>query len=156
MQIDHVEVFVPDRYEAAGWYADVLGLEILKQHEHWADEGGPLMISPDAGNTMVALFEGQRRNAPDVDADGIRAGLRRIAFRVDASAFKDFLANLETMELFASSDRSDRVKSSDVVDHDKAWSIYFCDPYGNKLEVTTYDYEEVKKTMSENSPGPPL
>ena len=26
-QIDHVEVFVPDRREAARWYAETLGLE---------------------------------------------------------------------------------------------------------------------------------
>lgn len=27
LQIDHVELFVPDRYEAARWYERVLGLE---------------------------------------------------------------------------------------------------------------------------------
>jgi catechol 2,3-dioxygenase-like lactoylglutathione lyase family enzyme len=28
-QIDHVEVFVPDRYEVAAWYQQILGFEIL-------------------------------------------------------------------------------------------------------------------------------
>ena len=32
LQIDHVELFVPDRYEAAGWYQRVLGLEILVEY----------------------------------------------------------------------------------------------------------------------------
>jgi catechol-2,3-dioxygenase len=32
-QIDHVEVFVPDQYEAAAWYRRVLGLEILVEYE---------------------------------------------------------------------------------------------------------------------------
>jgi catechol 2,3-dioxygenase-like lactoylglutathione lyase family enzyme len=29
MTIDHVELFVPDRHEAAAWYRSVLGLEVL-------------------------------------------------------------------------------------------------------------------------------
>jgi hypothetical protein len=29
------------------------------------------------------------------------------------------------------------------VDHQKAFSIYFSDPYGHPLEITTYDYDEV-------------
>lgn len=28
-QIDHVELYVPDRYQAADWYHSVLGLEIV-------------------------------------------------------------------------------------------------------------------------------
>ena len=60
-QIDHVELFVPDRYTAARWYEQVLGLRILPEHEHWAGPGGPLMISSDSGCTMLALFEGEPR-----------------------------------------------------------------------------------------------
>jgi len=32
-QIDHVEVEVPDRYEAARWYQTVLGFESLSELE---------------------------------------------------------------------------------------------------------------------------
>ena len=66
--IDHVEMFVPDRYEAAKWYLEVLGLRILPDYEVWVgDPHGPLMISSDNGNTKLALFtgaparEGERR-----------------------------------------------------------------------------------------------
>jgi catechol 2,3-dioxygenase-like lactoylglutathione lyase family enzyme len=46
LQLDHVELFVPDRYEAARWYQRVLGLEIVREYEEWAaDPRGPLMIS---------------------------------------------------------------------------------------------------------------
>jgi catechol 2,3-dioxygenase-like lactoylglutathione lyase family enzyme len=58
--IDHVEMFVPDRYEAAKWYDAILGLHILSDYEEWArDPGGPLMISSDNGNTKLALFTGE-------------------------------------------------------------------------------------------------
>ena len=29
LQIDHVELFVPDRYEAARWYERTLGLQVV-------------------------------------------------------------------------------------------------------------------------------
>ena len=58
-QIDHVEIFVPDRYLAAKWYEKVLGFIIMKKYEQWAeDKGGPLIISSDGGNTKIALFPG--------------------------------------------------------------------------------------------------
>ena len=67
-QIDHVEMFVPDRYAAAAWYQQVLGLNVLRDYEDWAkDPHGPLMISSDDGNTKLALFEGVpgvQRHAP--------------------------------------------------------------------------------------------
>jgi len=58
LQIDHVELLVPDRYEAARWYQRILGLEVVPEYQDWAaDPGGPLMISSDDGNTKLALFE---------------------------------------------------------------------------------------------------
>jgi catechol 2,3-dioxygenase-like lactoylglutathione lyase family enzyme len=35
-QIDHVEMFVPDREEAAEWYQQILGLAIVEQFRTWA------------------------------------------------------------------------------------------------------------------------
>ena len=126
-QIDHVEFLVPDRREAAKWYDEMLGLVIVKEREFWADDPrGPLMISSDGGNTNLALFQGEARAGPGV-----------VAFRVDAQGFADFLSRLGYAALFDHDGK--RVSSKDVVDHDGAYSIYFCDPYGHRLEVTTYD-----------------
>ena len=56
-QVDHVELFVPDRKEAARWYGRVLGLVVVPEYESWAqDVQGPLMISSDGGSTKLALF----------------------------------------------------------------------------------------------------
>jgi predicted lactoylglutathione lyase len=30
-----------------------------------------------------------------------------------------------------------------AMDHEKAYSVYFCDPWGNRYELTTYDRNEV-------------
>ena len=57
-QIDHVELFVPDRYEAAKWYEQALGLEIARDYEFWAkDPGGPLMIMTADGATKGSRWE---------------------------------------------------------------------------------------------------
>jgi catechol 2,3-dioxygenase-like lactoylglutathione lyase family enzyme len=93
--IDHVELFVHDRYEAADWYRQALGLEIVGDVEDWAAaEGGPLMISSDGGNTMLALFEGEPRGSRAT------AGHHRVAFRVDGPTFLRFLKRLKRFPVF--------------------------------------------------------
>ena len=132
-QIDHVELFVPDRHAAAVWYAEVLGLTPLAGTEEWAaSPGGPLVISPDGGQTKLALFQG--------DPQGSRptAGFHRVAFRV---AGPEFLAFLERSEALGLGEGADPVR---VMDHETAFSAYFTDPYGHRLEVTTYDHVAVR------------
>jgi catechol-2,3-dioxygenase len=43
-RLDHVHIRVPDRAEAARWYASNLGFEPAAAYEFWATgfEGGPL------------------------------------------------------------------------------------------------------------------
>ena len=139
LQIDHVELFVPDRYEAAEWYARTLGLQIVPECEPWAADGGPLMISSDGGSTKLALFEGPPETA------GQRAAFRRVAFRVTGAGFAEFLWRLPDLELIDA--RRQPVTKQSVVDHQQAYSIYFDDPYGHQLEVTTYDYDETSASL---------
>lgn len=139
LQIDHVELFVPDRYEAARWYERVLGLRIVSECEAWAAGGGPLMISSDEGSTKLALFEGKP------DACSQAAAFRRVAFRVTADGFAEFLRRLPDLQLVDS--RNAAVTRESVVDHQQAYSIYFNDPWTHQLEVTTYDYDETSALM---------
>src|SRR5688572_28669346 len=102
----------------------VLGLQIVPECEAWAVGGGPLMISSDGGSTKLALFEGQPA------ASGPTAAFRRVAFRVTAAGFAEFVTR-----------NPDLVTTDAVVDHQQAFSIYFTDPHGHQLEVTTYEYD---------------
>jgi catechol 2,3-dioxygenase-like lactoylglutathione lyase family enzyme len=131
LQIDHVELFVPDRYDAAKWYERVLGLQIVPECEPWASGGGPLMISSDGGSTKLALFEGQPA------ASGPTAAFRRVAFRVTAAGFAEFIER-----------NPELVTKTSVVDHQQAYSIYFNDPYGHQLEVTTYEYADTSTLLA--------
>ena len=139
--IDHVELFVPDRYVAAKWYEQVFGIKIVSDYEDWAVEGGPLMVSSDGGRTKLALFEGE--------PPGFRrlTGFKRVAFRVDGAGFIEFLSRLGSRLVFT--DDGQAVDRLQHIDHDKAYSVYFSDPYGNRYEVTTYDYEYVTNKLSE-------
>lgn len=128
--LDHVELFVPDRDEAAAWYATVLGCERVREAEQWAaDPGGPLMVSPDGGRTKLALFAGQPQGARAT------AGFHRVAFRLPAAAWSHFAARLLGQGI-----------PTRVVDHGTALSVYFDDPYGHHLEVTTYEADEVRRS----------
>jgi len=141
LQIDHVELFGPDRYEAARWYERVLGLRVVPEFEPWATGGGPLMISTDEGNTKLALFEGTP--APPQPRT---AAFHRVAFRVTSEGFNEFLSRLPEFRLTDAKDQPVTRKS--VVDHQKAYSIYFTDPYGHLLELTTYDYAATTRALS--------
>jgi catechol 2,3-dioxygenase-like lactoylglutathione lyase family enzyme len=133
-KIDHIELFVPDRYQAAEWYGQVLNFKIIEEYRDWAIEGGPLMISNNMGNTKIALFEGEPQG------NDIVKGFIRLAFRVDAVEFKDFINTSGKW-------KDPALTKEDIKDHKKAMSVYFSDPYGNLLEVTTYDYDTVKKDL---------
>jgi catechol 2,3-dioxygenase-like lactoylglutathione lyase family enzyme len=134
--LDHVELYVPDRASAAAWYAQVLGCEPVGGTESWASSSdGPVMISPDGGRTKLALFTGEPQGSRAT------AGFHRVAFRVSATEFLAFTARMPGLGL----------TDARVVDHGGAWSVYFPDPFGHRLEVTTYEVEPVR--AARGSPG---
>lgn len=134
LTIDHVELFVPDRRAAAEWYARVLGCRPLGGTEQWAAHpDGPLMISPDGGRTKLALFTGEPQG------NRITAGFHRVAFGASATEWLAFVDRLEDLHA------KEGGTAPRTVDHGGAWSVYFSDPYGHHLEVTTYDAEAVRQ-----------
>lgn len=138
VQIDHVELFVPDRHEAAAWFERALGLTVLRDYEDWArDPAGPLMISSDDGATKLALFEGSPAPAA--------GGFRRVAFRTDLGGFQEFLRRARELGLADANGSPIGLRS--VVDHEKAFSVYFTDPAGYRLEVTCYDHNGVQALL---------
>ncbi len=139
-QIDHVELFVPDLYEAAAWYRKALGLEILGEYEHFAASGkGPLFISSDVGSTNLALFRGKPRGRRET------AGHHLVAFRVDGEGFLQFVRRAADCPLY--DDQGDEIAEAQAVDHKMSFSTYFCDPWGNRFEVTTYDHDFVSERL---------
>lgn len=135
-RLDHVHVRVPDRARAATWYAEHLGFEPVAEFEFWANgfDGGPLQISADGGHTMLALFEA----TPDHPMEPHPTG---IAFSVDASMFLQFARSLPGE--IPTPDRRP-LQIDDVIDFDLCWAYEFTDPWGNRFELNTYDYDTVQ------------
>ena len=133
--IDHIEMFVTDRLEAAKWYEEIFGLKPIKELDMWS-KIGPLFVGNKDRSVTLAIMNGKKEN------DG---SINRMAFRTSGKKFVDFLNRLDSMKLFF---LKDRVTKDKVVDHDISYSIYFDDPDGNKLELTCYDHDFVKSNLA--------
>jgi catechol 2,3-dioxygenase-like lactoylglutathione lyase family enzyme len=120
--IDHVAMGVRDIERSAKWYIDVLGFERL--HEGmW--NGVPTFIGK--GNTGIALFP--------ANEEPKMSGHREI--RMLHLAFR---ANRENF-LAAQQELKKRGIKFEFQDHEISHSIYFRDPDGHQLEITTYEVD---------------
>lgn len=112
--LDHVAFAVADQQRSNDWYRDLLGLR--REHEGaWGDTPAALM----SGGSGLALFRssGERPR-----------GFRHVAFRVDRENFDR-----------ARSELPEKGIEVEFQDHDVSHSIYFEDPDGVVVELTTYD-----------------
>lgn len=120
--IDHIAMGVRDIERSAKWYVDVLGFERLHK-DMW--NGVPTFIGK--GKTGIALFPGTHEAKSSAHRE-IR--MLHLAFRADRENFLTAQRELEN--------RGIKFESQD---HEIAQSIYFRDPDGHQLEITTYEIE---------------
>jgi catechol 2,3-dioxygenase-like lactoylglutathione lyase family enzyme len=119
--IDHVALSVRDVNRSSQWYIDILGFE--RQHQGMWD-GIPVFIG--RGTTSLALFPVSEKSTSG--RHGIR--MLHLAFRANRQNF-----------LTAQNELKRRGIQFDFEDHEIAHSIYFHDPDGHTLEITTYELE---------------
>jgi len=122
--IDHVALTVRDLARSVAWYQAVLGLE-----RRYADVWGDFPAVLGVGTTSVALFPAAvPAPAPPPGRDVL--SIRHVAFRVDRATFDAARGELEAHGVVPT-----------FQDHTAAHSLYFTDPDGHQLEITTYDVE---------------
>jgi len=118
-QIDHVALRCASPEATMAWYVSTLGFERVFA-EHWS--GVPIFLR--LGSTFIALF-------PPRGADGqaTENAISHLAFR--AASYADFQS--------AQTELKARGIAFEFQDHEVSHSIYFRDPDGLQLEITTYD-----------------
>ena len=122
-QIDHVALTVADVQRSVAWYRDVLGLE-RRHEEAW----GSYPAFMYAGPTGVALFPARDPDLLPVPDHARTAIMRHLAFQADHVNFLRAQAELKQRDIAFS-----------IEDHGISHSIYFRDPDGYEIEITTYD-----------------
>jgi catechol 2,3-dioxygenase-like lactoylglutathione lyase family enzyme len=120
--IDHVALGVRDVERSAKWYTDVLGFERLYEGM-W--NGVPTFIGK--GSTGIALFP-ESPDAQSIPSTRRDVRMLHLAFR---SNRENFLA--------AQHELKKRGIKFEFQDHEISHSIYFRDPDGHQLEITTYE-----------------
>jgi len=121
--IDHVALSVRDVERSIKWYVDVLGFE--RCHEGmWNDV--PTFVGK--GKTAIALFPARSRDSKTTASRTGKVDMLHLAFRADR---KNFLAAQEELKR--------RGIAFEFQDHEISHSIYFRDPDGHELEITTYE-----------------
>jgi catechol 2,3-dioxygenase-like lactoylglutathione lyase family enzyme len=118
-QIDHVALRCASPEATKAWYVSTLGFEPVFPGQ-WA--GVPIFLR--LGSTFIALFPPQRGAPHSSDAR-----VPHLAFR--AKTYADFRSAQRELQT--------RGVSFQFQDHEISHSIYFSDPDGFQLEITTYD-----------------
>jgi catechol 2,3-dioxygenase-like lactoylglutathione lyase family enzyme len=121
--IDHVALAVRDVERSADWYVEVLGFERRFQGM-WG--GVPVFVARD--KTALALFPAgdDHANPPPRKSPG----MLHLALRANRANF-----------VAAQRDLTSRGITFHFQDHEISHSIYFRDPDGIELEITTYEVE---------------
>ena len=120
--LDHVAIAVSDLERSQRFYEAVLGLE--REHDAW---DVPIVLA--AHGTGLALFhrDVHPSSTPD-DAEPPAIRILHIAFRVDRAGFDE-----------ARSALSEEGIETHFSDHGLSHSLYFADPDGHEIELTTYE-----------------
>lgn len=118
-QIDHVALRCASPEASREWYVRTLGFEHVFPGQ-WS--GVPIFLR--LGATFIALFPQKERIQPGA---GVRVS--HLAFR--AATYADFRS--------AQADLQACGVPFQFQDHEISHSIYFADPDGFQLEITTYD-----------------
>jgi catechol 2,3-dioxygenase-like lactoylglutathione lyase family enzyme len=113
-RLDHVSLNVSDRARSIDWYRETLGLE---QRNDPSGDDEPVFMG-DFGS-CIALFQAQVVSPERAEES---TGMRHLCFLVDdVHAWRGRLGELARFE-----------------DHGNAHSLYFRDPDGHVVELTTY------------------
>jgi catechol 2,3-dioxygenase-like lactoylglutathione lyase family enzyme len=129
-QIDHIALRCASPEATKAWYVSTLGFE-----HGFPDQrsGSPIFLR--LGSTYITLFPEKENQPPSANGRAWHLALR-------AATYPDFLS--------AQAELQARGISFQFRDHEISHSLYFSDPDGFLLEITTYD---IPKGATETKPA---
>ncbi|OFZ89315.1 MAG: hypothetical protein A2V78_07350 [Betaproteobacteria bacterium RBG_16_64_18] len=120
-QITHVGIYVRDMDLMVDYYIRMLGLMLTDRGPYY--RGGEIaFLSRKADEHHQVVFASGR-------PPGEKSSINQISFLV---------ADLETLRTYFAAFVAEGVPGLDPINHGNAWSLYWPDPEGNRLEVYTY------------------
>ena len=125
--IDHVALSVADLDRSVKFYTEVLGFKISpREHQKPGIE-----YFLDCGPSLIGLIQGDPSGDRHELQDGGLGG-NHFSFRIPT---RDFDAAVEEL-------KARGVTVTFFKKRERSWSVYFLDPDGNKLEMTSWPLED--------------
>ena len=121
--IDHVALTVSNLDKSTKWYQETLGLD-RRYQDAWPKQ--PVMLC--VGNTCIALFQAVAATEDSLSPGEAPIGMSHVAFKVNKDNFEQARAELAWKGI--------KLRFSD---HGICHSVYFSDPDGHQIEITTYE-----------------
>ncbi len=127
--IDHAAISVRDLETSLKFYMDVLGLKISERE--YQKPGIEYFL--DCGESLIGLLQGDPNGEKHLMQDSGLGG-NHVSFRVPTRDFDAAVAELKKLNVTITFEKK----------RERSWSVYFLDPDGNKLEITSWPLEDAK------------
>ncbi len=125
--IDHAAISVVDLDRSLKFYTQVLGLNISERE--YQKPGVEYFL--DCGTSLIGLIQGDPNGDHHEMQDG-GVGGNHVSFRVPTSEFDRVVEELKERSVTITFQKK----------RERSWSVYFLDPDGNKLEITSWPLED--------------
>lgn len=116
-EISHVGIFVTDMAKMREFYTRILGFKVMDSGEVRTGLSLTFLSKDPKDHHQIVLVSGRDKGTPST--------INQITFRV---------ASIKEVRSMHSLLLANGVDGIDPVDHGNAWSVYFMDPEGNRLE----------------------
>lgn len=116
-ELSHVGLFVSDMDKMRDFYTGLLGYKVMDAGELRSGVRLTFLSKDPKDHHQIVLVTGREK--------GTRSTINQITYRV---------ASLKEVRAMYDLAVAHKVEGVDPVDHGNAWSVYFLDPEGNRLE----------------------
>jgi catechol 2,3-dioxygenase-like lactoylglutathione lyase family enzyme len=116
-EISHIGIFVTDIVKMRDFYTRLLGFKVMDSGEMKNGQHLTFLSKDPKDHHQIVLVSGRAKGTPST--------INQLTFRVASIKEVRFMHDLLV---------ENKVEGIDPVDHGNAWSVYFRDPEGNRLE----------------------